>query len=259
MRKTVKLEFIKLKRYSVLKAGVIMATLSALLSFYYSTADDGRIWTFPYYMRQVLISNATLFFPLIITLTAGYIITREYTDDTMKNILTVPVSFQRLLTGKLIALLLLTLGFSLVCGAAGMLISIAASFPGITPGNICSAFLHIAGTNIFVYIAVLPIILGPGCSVNSFLGGAAIAFLYGYFGTFEGTLLNYFPIKAGLILMDSECGLEYGYSYRIFPAVCSLLVCLLISFFLLAGKRKKPRIITAAKKKKRKAGRKKGW
>ena len=37
-------------------------------------------------MQQVMISNCTLFFPIIIALIAGYIITREYTDDTMKNI-----------------------------------------------------------------------------------------------------------------------------------------------------------------------------
>ena len=79
------MEFIKLKRYSVVKAGIIMTSLSALLSLFYSTADDGKTWTFEYFMRQVLINNCTLFFPIIITLIAGYIITREYTNDTIKK------------------------------------------------------------------------------------------------------------------------------------------------------------------------------
>ena len=68
-----------------------MTILSPLLTLFYSTANDGQTWTFDYFMQQVMISNCTLFFPIIITLIAGYIITREYTDDTMKNISTIPI------------------------------------------------------------------------------------------------------------------------------------------------------------------------
>jgi ABC-2 type transport system permease protein len=90
MGKIIKTEFLKLKRYSVIKAGIIMTVLSPLLSLFYSTANGGQTWTFDYFMQQVMISNCTLFFPIIIALIAGYIITREYTDDTMKNISTIP-------------------------------------------------------------------------------------------------------------------------------------------------------------------------
>ena len=102
MRNIIKTEFLKLKRYSVIKAGIIMTTLSPLLSLFYSTANGGPTWTFDYFMQQVMISNCTLFFPIIIALIAGYIITREYTDDTMKNILTIPIPYKQLLSGKLL-------------------------------------------------------------------------------------------------------------------------------------------------------------
>ena len=94
MRNIIKTEFLKLKRYSVIKAGIIMATLSPLLSLFYSTANGGQTWTFDYFMQQVMISNCTLFFPIIIALIAGYIITREYTDDTMKNISTIATVYK---------------------------------------------------------------------------------------------------------------------------------------------------------------------
>ena len=109
MGKIIKTEFLKLKRYSVIKAGIIMTVLSPLLSLFYSTANGGQTWTFDYFMQQVMISNCTLFFPIIIALIAGYIITREYTDDTMKNISTIPISYKQLLSGKLLVLLLLTI------------------------------------------------------------------------------------------------------------------------------------------------------
>lgn len=216
MRNIIKTEFLKLKRYSVIKAGIIMATLSPLLSLFYSTANGGQTWTFDYFMQQVMISNCTLFFPIIIALIAGYIITREYTDDTMKNISTIPIPYKQLLSGKLLVLLLLTICFS-----------------------------------------VLPIILLFCCSANNFLGGVALAFVYGYFGTFEGTLLNYYPIKASMILVDPTCGAEYGYTYHIFPAFIIMVLTFLISVIILANKKKDARILTVAKKKK--IVRKKGW
>lgn len=71
MGNIIKSEFLKLKRYYVVKAGIIMTVLSPLLTLFYSTANDGQTWTFDYFMQQVMISNCTLFFPIIITLIAG--------------------------------------------------------------------------------------------------------------------------------------------------------------------------------------------
>ena len=112
MGNIIKTEFLKLKRYSVIKAGIIMTVLSPLLSLFYSTANGGQTWTFDYFMQQVMINNCTLFFPIIIALIAGYIITREYTDNTMKNISTIPIPYKQLLFGKLLVLLLLTIIFT---------------------------------------------------------------------------------------------------------------------------------------------------
>ena len=218
----IKTEFLKLKRYSVIKAGIIMTMLSPLLSLFYSTANSGQTWTFDYFMQQVMISNCTLFFPIIIALIAGYIITREYTDDTMKNIITIPIPYRQLLSGKLLVLL-----------------------------------LRVTGANIGVYVSVLPIILLFCCSANNFLGGVALAFVYGYFGTFEGTLLNYYPIKASMILLDANCGVEHGYTYHIFPAFITITLALLISLIILANKKKDPGTLSVVKKKK--TVRKKGW
>ena len=242
MRNIIKTEFLKLKRYSVIKAGIIMTTLSPLLSLFYSTANGGPTWTFDYFMQQVMISNCTLFFPIIIALIAGYIITREYTDDTMKNILTIPIPYKQLLSGKLLILLLLTISFSLI---------------GCVIALVINMFIRVTGANIGIYISVLPIILIFCCSANNFLGGVALAFVYGYFGTFEGTLLNYYPIKASMILVDPTCGAEYGYTYHIFPAFITIVLTFLISMIILANKKKEPGTLTVGKKKK--AVRKKGW
>lgn len=167
MGNIIKSEFLKLKRYYVVKAGIIMTVLSPLLTLFYSTANDGQTWTFDYFMQQVMISNCTLFFPIIITLIAGYIITREYTDDTMKNISTIPISYRQLLSGKLLVLLLLTICFSFIGCVIALAINIIAGFSGVHFGNLFNLFIRVIGANIGIYISVLPIILEMSRNVQS--------------------------------------------------------------------------------------------
>ena len=89
----------------------------------------------------------------------------------------------------------------------------------------------------------------------------AVAFVYGYFGTFEGSLLNWFPIKAAMILIDPYCGAEYGnVSYRIFPAIIALMFMVLCSVVLLNAFTHSEKLPNAkAKRVSKKAERKRGW
>ena len=185
MGKIIKTEFLKLKRYSVIKAGIIMTVLSPLLSLFYSTANGGQTWTFDYFMQQVMISNCTLFFPIIIALIAGYIITREYTDDTMKNISTIPISYKQLLSGKLLVLLLLTICFSFIGCVLALVINVIAGFPGVHFWQSLNMFIPCYWSKFRIYISVFAVYFTILCSVNNFLGGVMLAFVYGYFGTLK--------------------------------------------------------------------------
>lgn len=78
----------------------------------------------------------------------------------------------------------------------------------------------------------------------------ALAFLYGYFGSFVGKLLNYYPIKASMILVDSACDAKYGVIYQISPACITIVLTFLISMIILANKKKEPSTSMSAKKKK---------
>ena len=114
MVRIIKTEFYKLKRYHILWAGVALMLLSVLLTLFTSMANDGSVWDFAYLTEQVIKNNMSMIFPMCISLIAGYMISREQTDDTLKNILTVPVSFKRLLTGKLIVCGVLSVVFGLI-------------------------------------------------------------------------------------------------------------------------------------------------
>ena len=48
-------ELLKIKRYSVVKAGLVMMSLSVLMSCFYSTASTNKVWDFQYFIQQVII------------------------------------------------------------------------------------------------------------------------------------------------------------------------------------------------------------
>lgn len=78
--------------------------LQFLLTLFTTMADDGMVWDYQFLFEQVVKHFVTMIFPMCITLISGYMISREYTDDTLKNIETLPISFRKLLAGKLLFL-----------------------------------------------------------------------------------------------------------------------------------------------------------
>lgn len=103
MLRVAKTEFYKLKRYSVIWIGVATMLTVVLLSRLMAVATDGTVHTLEQFSGTVIWNNFSLIFPATITLIVGYIIERERVEDTLKNILTIPLSYRNLLTGKIIA------------------------------------------------------------------------------------------------------------------------------------------------------------
>lgn len=260
MRRIVTAECRKLKRYSILWAGVALMLLSVLLTLFTSTANDGMEWTFPILVEQVVKNNMTTIFPACITLTAGYLIAREQKDRTLKNILTVPLSFRRLLIGKLLVCGLLSLFLGLVCTAFTFWAQWFMGFPGFCAEAAVRGLGQITLTNLFLYIAVLPGIILTSRSENGFLAATIVAFVYGYGSMFAAAnmkLANLYPVTAGLGILRYR-----SYDSAVHwntPLCCMSLFCMLaLSALLLnfAGKQPEDRKMPL---KKIKPAHKKGW
>lgn len=116
-------------------------------------------------------------------------------------------------------------------------------------------------SDILVYISVLPIIIVCAFAEGKSLLGVAVAFIYGYFATMEGSMLNWFPIKAAMILVDPKCGSEYGITYKIPPAAMSIIGVLVVSILLfqMLNRTKKNVYMKSKRKVKVKQTRRKGW
>ena len=148
-----KTEVWKLKRYHMIWAGVLLMLLSVLLTVFSTTALDGTVWTFSFFVEQVMKNNITTIFPMCIALITGYIIGREGTDDTLKNILTVPLSFPALLFGKLIVCGLLSLFLGMVSTIFTVAAALLLGFPGGDLPAILQAAAQITLNCLFLYIA----------------------------------------------------------------------------------------------------------
>lgn len=267
MRECIVTEFWKMKRYSVIKAGVAMMVLSVLMSFFYSTANTSVGWDFSYYIHEIIITNGTYFFPVIITLMAVFVISRENTDDTLKSVLTVPVSYDSLLAGKLVFLLFLTVMFSICNVFFAVIVNGFLGLPDMTVLTVAAAAGQILLSNVLIYISVLPLIILNTFLLKSSVFGAAIAFVYGYLGTFEGRIMNWYPVKAAMILTDPLCGSGYDlgdFTYQAAPAALVLGICFLLAILILAvfaRRRRIPEKETESSKRKTagKTARKKGW
>ena len=74
MIRLIKTEFIKMKRYHILWAGVALMLLTVVLTLFTTLAEDGTVWTYRFFSEQVIKNNMLMIFPMCITLITGYII-----------------------------------------------------------------------------------------------------------------------------------------------------------------------------------------
>ncbi len=249
----------KLKRYHLIWAGVLLMLLSVLLTVFSTTAMDGTVWTFPFFVEQVMKNNITTIFPICIALLTGYIINREEVDDTLKNILTIPVSWPALLLGKLTVCGLLSLFLGLASTAFSLTFSCLLGFPGADLPAIIQAGAQITLNCLFLYIAVLPVIAVAARIPNGHLIGAVVAFVYGYGGMFAAsnmTLANLYPVTASMGLVGYR-SYDAAVHWNVPLCIFSLLTALLITAALVMTARKSTAAQTA--KKPKKVITKKGW
>ncbi|NBJ94305.1 ABC transporter permease [Parablautia muri] len=259
MFRMVRTEIWKLKRYHMIWAGVLLMLLSVLLTIFSTTALDGTIWTFSHFTEQVLKNNITMIFPMCITLLAGYIIAREEKDDTLKSIMTIPVSYCHLLWGKLLVCALLSLFLGFVSAVFTVIANLIMGFPGFSVTSVLQTFVQIILNCLFLYIAVMPVIAVTARISNGHMIGTVIAFVYGYGGMFAAgnmTIANIYPITVSMGLIRYR---SYDEAVHWNTALCglSMLVVLLVSAVIVMTAKNASPIKTV--KKQKKIVTKKGW
>lgn len=259
MYRVIKTELWKLKRYYIIWAGILLMLLSVGITLFSSTALDGAVWTFPHLVEQVIKNNTTTIFPMCITLIAGYIIAREKTDDTLKSIMTIPVSYPVLIGGKLIVCGFLSVLFGMVSTAFTVAAELLVGFPGLTAETVIQALVQITFSSLFLYIAVMPVIAITSRFSQGHMVGVILAFVYGYGGMFAAgnmTLSNIYPITASMGLIQYR-SYDAAVHWNTGLCILSMVAVLLISTVIVVTTKNVPTVKVV--KKAEKSAPKKGW
>lgn len=134
----------------------IATVLSVVLLTCFMEIGTPGATTFSSFSDNVIWNNFSLIFPATIVLIAGYIIERERTGDTLKNLAAIPVSFKRLLVGKIIVCGIIAIFLAIIEFLFTAIISFILGYGEITFFIMIKALLQMVGMNCFVFIAVSP-------------------------------------------------------------------------------------------------------
>lgn len=239
----IKTEFEKIKRYHILLIGIVGMFCSPLLQLFSQAVmtEEARRPNFDFaaLVETTIWGNAQIFMPVIFTLIGGYLINREYTDDTLKHILTVPVSFRKFMAGKLAAVGILAIILGIYSLGVTVVVAVCANLSGINGLVLLKGLLQMIGLSVGIYIVVLPIITICSRKPGQFMGGAVAAFILGYCVLFfkEGLLRNIYPFSAALTMIGFDTASYSGTSGKgsIPLAVISLGSMLMISVLVITN------------------------
>lgn len=236
----IRTEFQKIKRYHILLIGITGMFCSPLLQLFSQAVviEEAKRPNFDFaaLVEMTIWGNAQIFMPVVFTLIGGYLINREYRDDTLKNILTVPVSFRKFLAGKLMAIGLLAVLLGVYSLAATVVVAACAGLSDINGFVLASGLLQMAGLSVCIYLVVLPVIIICSQKPGLFMGGVVAAFIAGYCVLFfkQGLLRNIYPFSASLTMIGFDTASYSGTSGKgsIPLAIVSLGSMLMISIFM---------------------------
>lgn len=236
-------EFRKLKRYSIILIGAIGVACSPIISIVMQNimTDDAKSilnYTFPDLLNSTIWNNMTIFFPMILALIGGYMMNREYTDDTLKNLLTVPVTFPKLMMGKMATLGVLAILLGLFNAFVTVIVGLISCQENMTFSVVLIGSLQIVAMALFTCIGEMPLIAFCGRKQDAFKGGAVAAFLLGYISIyFKNPLIrNLYPFSAGLSIVGfngegfvSDTAGAYSSSQNSLIGICVIIAMVILT------------------------------
>lgn len=261
MLRIIRTEFWKLKRYYIIWAGIALMFLCVLLTLYTSIAQIGITWDYQFLIEQVMQINVIYIYPMCIALMFGYIVNREIKDDTLKNLITVPIPMGKIIIGKLIVCAAISLMLGVIEGIFTILGNVVVGFGGLSVLLALKSLFSMAMLNFLLFWVVAPIALLVNRFSDEPLVGVILAFLYGYGGFFafgSHLLSNVYPVTACLGVIGyrtADLTLETAWNFPI----CLLSVITMTVLALVLAYTTKVKKDTITKKKKPKQKLKKGW
>ena len=176
-------EWRKLRRCQILLVGIVALALCPVAQYGTQLIVDPEIrdpnFDFVHLFANVVWGNTQVFLPISLVMIGGWLIDRENTNDTMKNLL-----------------------FGLYSVAVTVLTGTLAGLPGLTPVVILQQGGQVVAAALTTFLVCMPMILVFGQMRGAYLGGSILTFFLGYCILFfkSGFLLSAYPFSAALVL-----------------------------------------------------------
>lgn len=199
-------EWRKLRRCQILLMGLVAMALCPVVQYGTQLIINPELrdqnFDFVKLFANVTWGNTQIFLPISLVMTGGWMIDREHTNDTMKNLLVVPVSYSKLLGGKLIVTLCLSLLLGLYSVAVTVLTGLVAGLDGLSAAVLLRQGVQVVAAAFYTGLVCMPMILIFGQMRGAYLGGSLLTFFLGYCILFfkGGVLLSAYPFSAALTL-----------------------------------------------------------
>lgn len=155
-------EFLKLKRSKIFFISIVAAFVPPLMVFvgWMKSNINGRNMFVTY---EVLFSNTNLYTMLLFGIIVYCVITadlfsREYTENTLKNILTIPVSKTKFILGKFIMLYFWIIGLTLITWITTLILGIIGSAGGFSRVAITSSLIEFIVGASLLFLSLTPFV-----------------------------------------------------------------------------------------------------
>ncbi|HIX60395.1 MAG TPA: ABC transporter permease [Candidatus Blautia gallistercoris] len=231
----------KMRRCQILLVGIVALALCPVVQYGTQLIVNPEIrdpnYNFVSLFANVIWGNTQIFLPLSLVMIGGWLIDRENTNDTMKNLLAVPVSYPKLLGGKLIVTICLSLLFGIYSAAITVLTGAVAGLEGLSAFVLLQQSVQVVTAAFNTCLVCMPMILIFGQIRGAYLGGSLLTFFLGYCILFfkSGFLLSAYPFSAALILAGFDMQAYNGatQSPSIFLALAGIAATLVLTMVIL--------------------------
>lgn len=175
MLKLLGCEFAKLKRRPLTYISLLLSILMPLADVLFLWDAQTSVEAVNGLMSSLFQTSAyMLLMPFLVILAANLLFT-ELDNDTLKNLLTIPVNRARLVISKLLVMLLIAIGFMAVGGLANLLILLV---QGWQPIGFWKLFLVGLEVGVMMWVGALPCVLLVVFLNRNYIVSVVITFFY---------------------------------------------------------------------------------
>lgn len=193
MRNLIRSEFKKFKRKKIFRFGILAAIVFPLINAVLLSESN-----FASIQSGVREDNAFLLLMPLLIIFAANLFFVEQDNDTLKNLLSIPVTKKQLILVKLVVLLIFSIAFQITGFAVSTLIAVSQNLP---LNDFVFQLSLTASTGLLLWAAALPCILLVVWFNKSYILSVIIVFFY--------TLLNYVMHFSDAVMMQ-PFGLNAG-------------------------------------------------